>query len=290
MPLEGFIAEDGSGHYTFEETLERAGTDAFPYPYPLIKGIIDSTQNRGDYISATSIIHCLRADYLKRREPFYLTIDSAYPMFRGTLFHSLMEANPGMGKAEYKMLRTHKGIEIGGTADRILVYKTTEDEETYYIIEDWKTTDTLPKYNTPYSSHQKQLNLYRWLAKFPVAKTRLHVWYFSMKGVKKTVVKDIWSDEKVETFLDDRLVKLRASLSADIPLPYLMVQEDEKWECEYCPLRQRCADLAEQEREQTWRRRHGMTPDDELDRLAQAAPLWEELLAEVKQRLDKEGA
>lgn len=287
MPLVGFIAEDGSGHYSFEDTLARAGTDAFPYPYPLIKGIIDSTQNRGEYISATSIIHCLRAEYLKRREDYYLTIEQAYPMFRGTLFHGLMEANPApYGKAEVKALRRYKGIEIGGTADSILVYKTDEGDESNYIIEDWKTTDSLPKYNTPYTSHQKQVNIYRWLFKLPVERTRLDVWYFSMKGVKRTTVKKLMTDEEVEAIMDDRLTKLRASFTTNIPLPYALVQEDEKWECEYCPMRQKCHDLAEMEREQTWRRRHGLVPNDEIDGIE--APLWPEVLEQVRVRIDAE--
>lgn len=287
MPLVGFTADDGSGHYTFEEALALANSDAFPYPYPILKGIIDTTQNRGDYISATSILHCLRGDYLKRHEPYYLTIEQAYPMFRGTLFHSLMEKNPHpMGKVEHKMLRRHKGIEIGGTADSILTYKREVEGKVVFQVEDWKTTDNLPKYASPYTSHAKQVNLYRWLGKIPVEQCELVVWYFSMKGIKRTVVKKPMTDAEVESFLDDRLIKLKASFTTKTPLPYKMVAEDEKWECAYCPVRQRCNDLADQEQEQTWLRRRGFDPNDDLE--GQTAPLWNAIENGVRARIDAE--
>jgi uncharacterized protein (UPF0179 family) len=50
-------------------------------------------------------------------------------------------------------------------------------------------------------------------------------------------------------------MKLAASMKADIPVPLSMVTEDEKWECEYCPVRQVCADLGEEERYVAWRKR-----------------------------------
>ena len=101
MPVVGFISADGSsdqpeglGHCSFDYALscaEDGDSDAFPYPYPILRGIRESIQERGDYISVTSILHCLRAEWLRRREPYYVTPDSMYPAFRGTLFHALME-------------------------------------------------------------------------------------------------------------------------------------------------------------------------------------------------------
>jgi PD-(D/E)XK nuclease superfamily len=289
MPLVGFIAEDGSGNYSFEETLLNADSQAFPFPYPIIKGIIESTQNRGDYISATSIIHCLRGDYLKRREDYYLTLTSAYPMFRGTLFHGLVEKYPHpMGQTEQKLLRTYRGVEIGGTYDSLVTLES-EDEvgAKTYILQDWKTTKELPRYGTPYTNHRKQVNLYRWLARLPVKDVVLEVWYFSMDGVKRTVVprKDVWSDEQVERYLDDRLLKLRASMVVDAPMPYALVPQEDKWECTYCPVVAKCAELSVSEQEQIWRRKHGLAPDDDLSRASQVAPFWEEVLDGIHARL-----
>lgn len=279
MPLVGFISvngtsdqPEGEGHCSFAFALQLAAErdEAFPYPYPLLKGIVDSTQDRGEYISVTSILHCLRADFLKRTTPYYMTVSAAYPMFRGTLFHSLLEKNPAPGGLiETKTLRTYRGIEIGGTYDSLIILQDAETKK--YILQDWKTTDTLPKFGA-YTSHIAQLNLYRWLLKLNPDECTLEVHYFSMKDHKVCVLKDgtqatkggrkavnqHWTDKEVEAFLDDRLVKLKASFVTRVPMPYDMVTAEEKWECNYCPVRQLCDDLTFTEREAVWRAKYGV--------------------------------
>lgn len=266
MPQVGFISQSGELH-SYEEALALCaeGSDEYPYPYPLLKGIVENTQQRGDYISATSLLHCLRADYLKRRIDYYISVESAYPMFRGTLFHSLLEENPNPnGRIEEKALRTYKGIELGGTFDSLIVYKDGEQ----YVLQDWKTTKALPKYGA-YSSHVQQINIYRWLNKLPLEKVRMEIHYFTMEGHKVCPLKDgsgrqrtnqYWTDKQVEEFLDKRLLPLAASMKAEMPIPYSYITEDEKWECVYCPVKQQCADAAELERENNWRKRAGMDP------------------------------
>ena len=303
MPLVGFISADGTtdqpegqGHCSFDFALQLAKErhEAFPYPYPLVKGIVDSVQNRGEYISATSILHCLRADYLKRRTPFYQSVDALYPAFRGTLFHALMEKNvPENGRIEEKIKRVHRGIEIGGTFDSLLTFQDTEDSSRY-VLQDWKTTDNLPKYGA-YPSHVAQVNIYRWLLGLDPEKTTLEVHYFSMKGHKscplresstrggRTSVSQYWTDEQVEAYLDDRLVKLKASLDANIPMPYALVTEDEKWECQYCPVRQECAVGATQEQESIWRKNAGLSPSGTP---ADESTAWVALTESVKARLE----
>jgi len=309
MPVIGFISSDGTsdqpegqGHCSFEFALQLAKDrhGAFPYPYPLLKGIVDAVQNRGDYISATSVLHCLRADYMKRKEDYYSTVESMYPSFRGTLFHGLLEKNaPDNARIEEKVKRTYKGIEIGGTFDSLLCFPDADEKK--YIIQDWKTTDNLPKYDSPYSSHVVQVNLYRWLLGFKVEDVVMEVHYFSMKGHKVCQLKDgtgiarggrapinqHWSDEKVESYLDDRLIKLKASMVAGIPMPYSMVGEDEKWECEYCPVRQKCATLARSEEEASWRKRAGLSPEGTA---GDESVAWVELIKGVEARIAKAGA
>ena len=282
MPVVGFISADGSsdqpegtGRCSFEYALAEAASgnsEAFPYPYPLLKGIVASTENR-NYISVTSILHCLRADYLKRTTNFYVTVEQQYPMFRGTLFHGLMEKYPNPnGKIEERHSRTYRGIEISGKYDSMIFLR---DESGRVVIQDWKTTESLPKYDSPYTSHIAQINLYRWLLGLKPDEVIMEVWYFSMKGVKRCRLKDgsgvgrggkspanqHWSDERVEAYLDDRLVKLRASIVAGIALPYSMVPDEDKWECEYCPVRAQCEALRWQEAESFWRKEQGLPPE-----------------------------
>jgi hypothetical protein len=309
MPVIGFISADGTsdqpegqGHCSFEFALQLAKDrhEAFPYPYPLLKGIVDAVQNRGDYISATSVLHCLRADYLKRKENYYSTVESMYPSFRGTLFHGLLEKNaPDNARIEEKVKRTYKGIEIGGTFDSLLCFPDADEKK--YIIQDWKTTENLPKYDSPYSSHLVQVNLYRWLLGFKPEDVVMEVHYFSMKGHKVCRLKDgtgisrggrapvnqHWSDAQVESYLDDRLIKLKASMVTNVPMPYAMVGEDEKWECEYCPVRQKCATLARAEEEAAWRKRAGLEPTGAV---GEDSVAWVELIKGVEARLEKAGA
>jgi hypothetical protein len=300
LPLVGFISADGSsdqpeglGHCSFEYALAEASTgdsDAFPVPYPILKGIIEANKSRGDYISVTSLLHCLRNDYLVRNEDYYAFPDSLYPAFRGTLFHGLMEQHAHEGAdVEKKVVRTYKGVEIGGTTDSIIV---SQDPDGYSVLDDWKTTENLPKYNSPYSAHIQQVNLYRWLFGLDPKKTHLQVTYFSMGGFKQLRLKDgtgvgrggkapvnqVWTDAQVEAFLDDRLMKLRVSFMSRTPLPYAMVQEDEKWLCAYCPVKPKCDTLADAERESNWRRRAGLPPEGSV---GDVSAVWQEVVDRV---------
>jgi hypothetical protein len=304
MPVVGFISADGTtdqpegqGHCSFEFALALAADgneEAFPYPYPLLKGIADSIQDRGEYISVTSILHCLRSEFLTRTEPYYVSVESMYPAFRGTLFHGLLEANPNPnGAVEQKTIRTHKGIEIGGTFDSKLIFKDERSKK--IVLQDWKTTENLPKYDSPYSSHMAQINLYRWLLGLDPDEVVMEVHYFSMKGHKmcrlknggtskngRAITNQHWSDEQVERFLDDRLVKLKASFVTRIPMPYDMVPEEDKWQCEYCPVRTLCSRLMVDEREAAWRKAAGLPP---AGTASDPSPLWRELFDDYRGRI-----
>jgi hypothetical protein len=154
---------------------------------------------------------------------------------------------------------------------------------------------TLPKYDSPYSAHIAQINIYRWLLGLDPSEVTMEIVYFNMEGVKTCRLKDgtqpgrgnraptnqHWSDEDVERYLDDRLLKLKASFMTDIPLPYDLVTEDEKWECEYCPVRAECAKQARDEQEAAWRKRAGLPP---AGTPADPSPLWEALLEDIRNR------
>lgn len=305
MPLVGFISADGSsgpglrdGKWYFADALaeaERPGSTAFPQPYPVLKGIMDANQDRGDYISVTSILHCARNEFLKRRESYFEAPEKLYAAWRGTMFHALLEKHKSEASlTEVKTIRNYKGVDIGGTYDSLRVYNDGE----YTIVEDWKTTENLPKWG-PYSTHVQQINLYRWLLGLDPKKVKLVITYFNMTGFVSLPLKDgsgpwrggkaptnqVWSDSQVEEFLDNRLFILRASLDTNIPMPYVKVAEDEKWLCDYCPVRQRCADLAVQENEATWRRRAGLPPlQGGDDNAANLSTEWHQIVSEVELR------
>jgi len=307
MPIVGFIASDGEtsdqpeglGHCSFDYALQLAQErhESFPFPYPLLKAIRDSIQDRGDHLSVTSILHCLRAEFLKRKTSYYARPEDMYPAFRGTLFHKLLEENaPPNARLEERFIRTYKGIEIGGQFDSLLTFEEQVDGRRKYVLQDWKTTENLPKYDSPYTNHMIQINLYRWLLGLAPTDVTMEVVYFNMKGVKICRLKDgsqpsrggrapinqHWTDTDVERYLDDRLIKLKASFITGIPLPYAYVGEDEKWECEYCPVRRECSLLARDEQEAVWRKSAGLPP---AGTPADVSPLWENLLEDIRYRI-----
>lgn len=294
MPLSGLIGKDGTS-YPLDEALAlcEKGDERFPYPYPLLAGIVAKQNDRpADMISATSILHCLRAEFLKRHENYSAHVEGLYPAFRGTLFHALMEKYaPPNARIEERHTRTHRGIEISGQFDSLLTWENPADDQKRFTLQDWKTTNSLPKYGA-YSSHVQQLNIYRWLLGLPADDVRIEVWYFAMDGFVRTVLKDgsgksgvtqIWSDAQVEAFLDDRLVKLKASLMTKMPLPYREVTPEEKWECEYCPVRSLCDRLSMDEAYQLFRRRAGLAPNVDVD--AAESAVWADVVEAVRARI-----
>jgi hypothetical protein len=303
MPLIGLISSDGTsdqeeglGHCSFPFALELAASgdsSAFPYPYPLLEAIIEGFSKHGDYVSVTNLLHCLRAEYLKRTNNYYLPVEASYTMFRGQLFHSLLEAHPNPnGIVEDKVKRTYRGIELGGTLDSMITYLIETKEGKDFLIQDWKSVKEFPKYKA-YPSHIEQVNLYRWLKRLDPARVNISIWYFTMEGVKeyklragrvgrsgRTVFSEIWPDKQVEEFLDDKLVKLQVSLKAKIAMPYRMIEEKQKWECQYCPVKALCTDLADQEQENRWRRNAGLPPlkmESWSANPTEAEPVWTEL-------------
>jgi hypothetical protein len=321
LPCVGFVGADGRS-YSFDDALEMASSGdspIFPYPYPLLAGMVEQMRDRGSYISVTSLLHCTRAEYLKRVEPYYISVEDAYPMFRGTLFHAMLEKSAHESAiTEQKTLRIYKGVEIGGTYDSMVVLPVKHKmgcdylrngatspcncpaaESKRFVLQDWKTTKSLPKYDSPYSTHIQQINLYRWLNNLKPEEVIMEVWYFSMEGFKRCRLKDgtgparggraptnqHWSDQEIESFLDQRLMSLKASMMLDIPMPYDTVPEDWKWECAYCPVRDKCSRVMLTEREAVWRERYGLKPED-AGKMGEAAPLWDSLVGYYQTRAD----
>lgn len=306
MPAIGFRGLDGE-NYSFEEALElcASGHYAFDeYPYALLKGMVENTlkqqQDRaGDYISATSIIHCLRASYLKSRTDFYIEPSALYPSFRGTLFHGLLEAHGSKtALLEEKRIRKWKdNVEIGGTTDSLEIFDLGADraDGKTHILRDWKTTGELPKWG-PWGDHIAQLNIYRWLFGLNPETVIMEVTYFTMAGFvtyrlkdgtqrgrgKAAPKNDHWTDEQIDKFFQDRLVKLKASFIVDMPTPYALTTEEDRKLCNWCEVKRICFSLADDEKEAQWRREAGLAP---AGTPADISPMWVELMDTVAARV-----
>jgi hypothetical protein len=105
-----------------------------------------------------------------------------------------------------------------------------------------------------------QTNIYRWLLELDPRFTEIEIVYISMEGVKaiplkkggttrygRQIANQVMSDEEVEAYLDDRLMTLDAQNKAGRPVAYHNVDEEDLWNCQFCPVKNVCYDRAAQE-------------------------------------------
>lgn len=126
-----------------------------PWNYELVKGIVDSHQERGARLSVTTLTGgCMRGTLLERKEDYIGSLDSAYAAFRGTMVHAMLERYARTGSlAEWRFYGEVDGIEISGSPDLI----------TYDTVWDWKTTENPPTFNYMWPNHRDQLQYNRFL-------------------------------------------------------------------------------------------------------------------------------
>jgi hypothetical protein len=204
----------------FEEWLNEANAygAALDFPYEILQGLHkDMTQkNRPDGISVTQILGCARAVTLEKQHEYYAEPTSNFIMWRGTLAHSMLEANkPEDAVVERRLWRVYKGVTISGQIDSVrvtgidnakeflagwldwcdLAYAAENENQPIpeapeipagarFLIRDWKTKNELPSYNYAAPSHQKQGNLYRWLLRIDPKIADIEFVYIAMEGVK----------------------------------------------------------------------------------------------------------
>lgn len=259
MPQIGWVSEQGK-NVLFDDALvlaEKEGSwAAIPYEIlALIKSQV--TRPRTDEISVTQLLGCPRKVFLEGTTEFFVAPMDNWPALRGSLIHSILEDKGGENaEVEVRYSREHRGITISGQPDSVRVIGSGKKR----LLRDWKSTDTLPFYDTAYPSHRQQVSIYRWLLNMDVRFTDCEIVYISMKGVKaialkkggvtrygRTIQNEVLSDEEVETFLDDKLLVLDAQRKAGKPVSYSNVPEEDLWQCNFCPVRPQCYELAAEE-------------------------------------------
>lgn len=244
MPQVGWKTSSGSKVPFFEAlSLAEADGEWEGFPYEVLLGMRNqSTAERPDAISVTQTLSCPRKIFLQGEEDYYVSPIDNFAMFRGTIVHTMLEDNKtDDGQTEERFERDHRGIIISGSPDSVRIINRGRRGDRH-LIRDWKSAKFLPKYDNAYTNHQQQVNLYRWLLHLDPLTTDLEVVYVSMEGVRIIRLKpsQVWSDEEVESFLDRRLMPLQAQREAGRPVKYYSVEEEDLWQCEYCPVRQIC--------------------------------------------------
>jgi hypothetical protein len=134
-----------------------------------------------------------------------------------------------------------------------------------FVIRDYKTKHELPTYTYLAKRYQKQANCYVWLLRLPEGRIDVEFIFMSMNGVKVQTMFDggtfsngrakpeqFWTDKELEEYLDSRLLILQATRNAGRPLPYDRVEEEDLWNCDYCPVKQLCYKSAAEEARKSW--------------------------------------
>lgn len=244
MPQIGWLTQSRS-KVPFDEALSLAEADGEweGMPYEVLLGIRKQvTSERPDAISVTQTLSCPRKVFLQGTEDYYVSPADNFAVFRGTIVHTMLEDNKtDDGMTEERFERDHRGIIISGSPDSVRVISRGRRGERF-LIRDWKSAKSLPKWDNAYTNHQQQANLYRWLLYLDPQQTDLEIVYVSMEGVRIIRLKpsQVWSDDEVEAFLDRRLMPLQAQREQGRPVAYYSVEEDDLWQCDYCPVRQMC--------------------------------------------------
>lgn len=254
----GWIDPDSGERITFEDALKQAKDhgQSMGFPYEILLGMHKNlTKVRPAEITVTTLLHCARKVQLEREHDFFADPRKNFPAYRGTVIHALMQdsATPG-AIVEERYTREFEGVVISGGVDWYRVMKAKNGRT---LLRDYKSTNELPYYNTAYTDHRRQLNIYRWLLYLDPAETDLEIVYISMAGVKiiplsaggetrtgRKKANHVWDDDQVEEFLRERI----ALLNRDELLPYRLVPEEDLWQCEkYCELKSLCYRKAYQE-------------------------------------------
>lgn len=254
----GWVDPSTGERLEFREALEiaRDHGEWAGYPYEVLLGMQKNLSKvRPRRITVTTLLGCPRKVHLERDAEFFADPAKNYPAYRGTIIHQMMEnaKTPG-ATVEQRIERVFEGTTISGQIDWFKVMKAKNGKT---LLRDYKSTDDLPRFNTAYSSHRQQVNLYRWLLDLDPEETELEIVYISMNGVKiiplsaggetRTGRKKpvhVWTDDQVEDFIRERL----RLLDRPEPLPYKQVPDEDLWLCEsYCEVKDLCYRRAYQE-------------------------------------------
>lgn len=230
--IRGFRCPEGKGDLPFQQCLECAATheNTCQFDYPILSCMYRNLR-KGDGITVSSLLNCLRRVVLQARQDVYLDPKNLYFAFRGQLFHTVIsQAHDEEAVVEQRFERTIAGITLSGHPDVIYPQKRK--------LVDYKSTKRIPKNDTPYASHGTQVNLYRYLAKPQYKIDKLEIVYFDMSNVKRIKV-PLMNTNSLMSWLVPRLKKLKRAFDGG-ELPE-RVKSDGLWQCDgFCHFTEVC--------------------------------------------------
>lgn len=230
--IKGFHCPEGKGDLFFDDCLKCAAShkNTCQFDYPILAAMHQNIR-KGEGISVSSLLNCLRKVVLQIRNDFYLNPRELYYAFRGQLFHAVIAQAQASGAiCEKRFERTVAGVKLSGHPD--VIYPGCKK------LVDYKSTKRIPKDNTPYASHDIQVNLYRYLVVPQYQIDNLEIVYFDMSSVKRINV-EVMESKKLLGWMVPRIMKLKIAFDGR-KLPE-RVGSDGLWQCDgYCPFTKLC--------------------------------------------------
>jgi hypothetical protein len=201
LPLIGILCPDKS-KVSFDHCLDGCQNRCTPYPiaYSIIKAESENF-HKGNVITATSIIGCIRNTYLTRTIEYYDRFANLWYSFRGGAIHSSLEVLKGDIRwlIEKRFEGKIAGIPISGQIDaydrvnsHLYDYKSSMDKNVEYI-----------KNNGAKKEHSLQVSIYRQLMRQDgIEIMGASVVYLSMQEIYPCTDIIIYGDDTVNKYVD----------------------------------------------------------------------------------------
>lgn len=251
------------------------------FTYELMASMLATVQDREDRISTTTLTSkCLRSEFLKRKEPYVEDPKRMYASFRGTMFHGQLErfAHPqAIAEARYHVDNALGLGPLSGSPDLIdpktghlYDYKFTKENPRWerawgdhveqLQVNRWLVdkADRVEfqgfEFNMDDRANQARFRPIDWQGLIvmylddkgpkPILITRSEqVQKKTGPGTKAVRVADIWSDDRVESYITERYVAAQTALKDNV-LPDI-TPAYEGWQhplCGFCPKKTSCID------------------------------------------------
>lgn len=243
MPQVGWLCVFNGEQKTYSECIECAkGPKHCEFTPEMLISMRRGLYPRDpEYVSVTRVLGgCLRRSILDAFFDYRCSPRKNYFAFRGNLIHQVLA--DVRERDTWKEITQSRAIDIGdgeiiniwGTADKIVPSKG--------LIRDYKTTAMVPRGDTAYGHHAKQLNAYRWLWQPVLDLNVLRLQYIDMKRTKQIKV-ELEDLAEVERELIEKTRDYVLCVRTEVIPPG---QPDSKnWECGYCDLKDVCIEINE---------------------------------------------
>lgn len=236
------------------------GTNPCNYPLPLIKLMTRDRDPQVVQCSSTMIPGCPREHGLKKRVSYYIQPEAAYTRAFGSLVHLGMEMlHKGEGEASveeryFRTIRLHDGrmVTVSSQVDALYFEQlgfAAGAPPVRAHIRDYKVVGTLAesKIKLKATSYVPQFSIQRWILeanRIEVVSCNL---LFEHQEKQRTVnlypdgeeeFPDayLWSSERTEAYLQERLPALVDSLEGRLAPPLV----EETWRCVRCDVQEAC--------------------------------------------------